>query len=68
MKKNKIKEIGDIARLDIYRDKRCGIPEAIFAENKEPKWLIKILFEMAKERGYAIATRVSRECFREIKR
>ena len=66
--KNKIKEIDDIAKLDIYRDKRCGIPEVIFAENKEPKWLIRILIEMTKERGYAIATRVNKKYLGEIKR
>ncbi|MBU4376688.1 MAG: nickel pincer cofactor biosynthesis protein LarB [Candidatus Omnitrophica bacterium] len=66
--KNKIKEIDDIAKLDIYRDKRCGIPEVIFAENKELKWLIRILIEMTKKRGYAIATRVNKICLGEIKR
>ncbi|MHB8155325.1 MAG: nickel pincer cofactor biosynthesis protein LarB [Candidatus Omnitrophota bacterium] len=66
--KNKIKEIDDIAKLDIYRDKRCGIPEVIFAENKELKCLIRILIEMTKERGCAIATRVNKKCLREIKR
>jgi len=63
-----IKEIRDVARLDIYRDKRCGIPEVIFSEHKEPKWLIRILIEMTKERGYAIATRIDKKYLGEIKR
>ena len=64
----RIKEIEDIAKLDIYRDKKCGIPEVILAEGKEPKWVVKLLMGMAKARGIAIATRVNKECFKEIKR
>ena len=63
-----IKEVKDIARLDIYRDKKCGIPEVIFAEGKEPKWVVELLNGMVKERGIAIASRVDKECFKEIKR
>jgi len=64
----KIKEIDDIAKLDIYRDKRCGIPEVILAEGKEPKWVAKLLFGMAKAKGIAIATRVDKKCLKEIKK
>jgi len=63
-----IKEINDIAKLDIYRDKKCGIPEVILAEGKEPKWVVELLNGMARERGIAIASRVDKECLREIKR
>jgi NCAIR mutase (PurE)-related protein len=41
-----IKEVKDIAKLDVYRDKKCGIPEVIFAEGKEPKWVVKLLMGM----------------------
>ena len=63
-----IKEVKDIARLDIYRDKKCGIPEVIFAEGKESKWVVELLNGMVKERGIAIASRVDKECFEAIKR
>jgi len=63
-----IKEVKGIAKLDIYRDKKCGIPEVILAEGKEPKWVVNLLVEMAKVKGIAIATRVNKECFKEIKR
>ncbi len=63
-----IKEVKDIAKLDIYRDKKCGIPEVILAEGKEPKWVAELLIAMTKEKGIAIATRVDKECFKEIKR
>ena len=55
-----------IARLDIYRDKRCAIPEVVLAEGKEPEWVAELLIEMVKAKGIAIATRVSKDCFREI--
>lgn len=64
----RIKEIEDIAKLDIYRDKKCGIPEVILAEGKEPKWVVKLLMGMAKARGIAIASRVNKECFEAIER
>ena len=57
----RIKEIGDIAKLDIYRDKKCGIPEVILAEGKEPKWVAELLIGMAKARGIAIVSRVDKE-------
>lgn len=66
--KRKIKEVRDIAKLDVYRDKRCGIPEVILAEGKEPEWVVKLLNEMARERGIAIATRVDKRCLRELKK
>lgn len=64
----KIKEVRDVARLDLYRDKRCGIPEVILAEGKESKWVAELLIAMAKEKDIAIATRVDKECLKEIKR
>lgn len=53
-----IKHIKDLARLDIYREKRSGIPEVILASGKEPKSVAKLLINMAKEKGKAIATRI----------
>lgn len=64
----KIKEIEDIAKLDIYRDKRCGIPEAILAEGKKPEWVAKLLMAMTEEKGAVLATRVDKECFKLIKK
>jgi len=63
-----IKEVKDIAKLDVYRDKKCGIPEVILAEGKEPKWVAELLIAMTKEKGIAIATRVDKECLKEIER
>jgi NCAIR mutase (PurE)-related protein len=64
----RIKEVKDIAKLDIYRDKKCGIPEVILAEGKELKWVVELLSAMVKERGVAIASRVDKDCLRGIKK
>ncbi|MCM8792569.1 MAG: nickel pincer cofactor biosynthesis protein LarB [Candidatus Omnitrophica bacterium] len=63
-----IKKIEDIARLDVYREAWAGIPEIILAEGKDSQWITKLLVEMAKRKGMAIATRVNKESVKEIKR
>lgn len=62
----KIKHIKDLARLDLCREKRSGIPEFIFAEGKEPKDVARVMISMTNEKGKAIATRVDERCFQEI--
>lgn len=63
-----IKHIKDLARLDICREKRSGIPEVILASGKEPKSVAKLLINMAKEKGKAIATRVDKNCLAEVRK
>jgi NCAIR mutase (PurE)-related protein len=64
----KIKKVENIGRLDIQRDKRCGIPEVVFAEGKKPEWVAELLKQMLNTKGMALATRVDSRCFREIKK
>lgn len=63
-----IKHIKDLARLDICREKRSGIPEVILALGKEPKSVAKLLINIAKEKGKAIATRVDKNCLAKIRK
>lgn len=63
----KLRFVDDLARLDVYRDRRAGIPEVILAEGKKPEWVAKLLLEMTKERGRAMATRVDQACIQKIK-
>lgn len=60
-------ELEGLARLDQHRDKRTGIPEAIYAENKDPKTLPQLLTAMAEKRGRAMATRVPKEWMEGVK-
>jgi len=63
-----IKHIKDLAKLDICREKRSGIPEVILASGKEPKSVAKLLISMAKEKGKAIATRIDKSCLAKIRK
>ncbi|MEM2933846.1 MAG: nickel pincer cofactor biosynthesis protein LarB [Methanocellales archaeon] len=53
------KKLEKIAKLDIHREKRTGIPEAILAEGKSIKALIKIAKAQLQSEGKAIITRLS---------
>ncbi len=63
-----IKHIKDLARLDICREKRSGIPEVILASGKEPESVAKLLINMAKEKGKATATKVDKNCLAKIRK
>lgn len=63
----KLKLVDKLARLDLHRKVRTGIPEVILAEGKKPEWVVKLLLEMAKAQGRAIATRVNPELAKKIK-
>jgi NCAIR mutase (PurE)-related protein len=56
------------ANVDHHRTLRVGMPEVIFGPGKDPKHIAEIFFHLA-ERGHnVLATRVSDEQFRAIKR
>ena len=57
LKANMIEEIGDLAKLDIFRKTRTGIPEVIYAQNKAPQLLIQISLQFLKNKKYAIISR-----------
>jgi len=63
----KIKYIDDLAKLDLCRGERTGIPEAVFAEAKQPADVVNILKALVEEKGYAMATRVTPTCLEAIK-
>lgn len=51
--------IGDIARIDLGRSVRCGVPEAVLAEGKEIESLVAIAEEYTRNAGRCLVTRVS---------
>jgi len=53
--------VGEMAKLDVCRAARIGIPEAILAEGKEKKNLVEIALAYLEETGSVIITRVSDE-------
>ncbi len=57
LKANIIKEVGDLAKLDIFRKTRTGVPEVIYAQNKEINILIDIISGFLESKKFAIVTR-----------
>jgi NCAIR mutase (PurE)-related protein len=57
LKANLIEEVGDLAKLDVFRKTRTGIPEIIFAQNKTPQMLIDIISQFLKSKKFAIISR-----------
>jgi NCAIR mutase (PurE)-related protein len=56
-----IEEIDNLARIDVGRGFRKGVPEIIFAEGKTVEELVKIAAKMVNETGRAIISRASKE-------
>jgi NCAIR mutase (PurE)-related protein len=63
-----VKRVGDLARLDIGRAYRVGVPEMILGEGKRPSDVARLAIEVAVENGYALVTRANERCVEEIER
>lgn len=61
LKANLITDIGDLAKLDIFRKTRTGTPEVILANNKDPRILIDIISGFLKSKKFAIISRYNEE-------
>ena len=61
LKANLVEEVGDIAKLDILRKTRTGIPEVVFAQNKDPQILLDITSGFLKKNKFAIISRYNKE-------
>ncbi|MCZ7398549.1 MAG: phosphoribosylaminoimidazole carboxylase [Candidatus Methanoperedens sp.] len=59
--------LSDIARVDVHRAKRTGIPEAIIADCKTCDEVASIARVLLKNEGRAIVTRVKDEDYKELK-
>lgn len=55
----RIEEVGDIARLDLGRRIRCGIPEVVLAEGKDPAHLSDIALTHARASGRCVVSRIN---------
>jgi len=68
LKTHAVKKVADLAKLDVGRGVRRGIPEIILAENKPPKETAAIATEMAESTGSTIVTRVNNKHIKELRR
>lgn len=55
----RLEHIGDIACLDLGRNVRCGMPEVVLAEGKNPGHLAEIVLRHAEAAGRCVVTRIS---------
>lgn len=62
-----VRRIRELARLDVGRAHRTGVPEVILAEGKSPEIVAKAAGAMARSGGYALVTRVQDIHLRAIK-
>ena len=57
LKANIIEEVGDLAKLDLFRKIRTGIVEVIYAENKTPQMVLEITKAILEKKEFAIISR-----------
>ncbi|MCP8315523.1 MAG: nickel pincer cofactor biosynthesis protein LarB [archaeon] len=67
LKLSAIEKVSNIARVDIGREFRKGIPEIILAIGKAPKETARIAFHVMKKRGRVIVSRADDKCIKAIK-
>jgi len=56
-----IEEVGDLARLDIGREIRHGIPEVVIAEDKPPEDVAEIARKALDQKGRVIISRATKQ-------
>jgi NCAIR mutase (PurE)-related protein len=59
LKLDVIEKVSNVAKLDVGRENRCGVPEIILAEGKSTVDLIAICSRMLEKTGRAIVTRLN---------
>lgn len=57
----RLEAVGELARIDLGREVRCGLPEAVLAEGKPAPQLAAIAVAHAQSAGRCLVTRVSEE-------
>jgi hypothetical protein len=63
-----IEYVEDLARLDVGRDMRRGIPEVVFGEGKAYSDLTKIIDAALKRKGSVIISRINNDHLRKLHR
>jgi len=61
-----IQKIGDLASIDLNRERRRGIPEVILAQGKSKESLLKIIEGMLESNDKIIVTRADKDQTRDI--
>ncbi|NWG09222.1 MAG: nickel pincer cofactor biosynthesis protein LarB [Nitrososphaerales archaeon] len=67
LKLSAIERVSDIARVDIGREFRKGIPEIIMASGKAPKDTARIALHLMNKRGRSIVSHADDRCIKAIR-
>ncbi|WNY24502.1 nickel pincer cofactor biosynthesis protein LarB [Methanolapillus millepedarum] len=59
--------VSDIAKIDTFRCRRTGVPEAVLAEGKKTADLVKIIKAQVAANGRVLVTRVSKKKLKALK-
>ena len=54
----RVERVGEFASIDLGRNVRCGMPEVVLAEGKDPDHLAKITIRYAEKSGRCVVTRI----------
>ncbi len=54
------------AKIDMDRERRCGLPEVVFCAGKEPKHIVQILNQLRQNASLILATRASSDIFSTV--
>jgi len=63
-----IEEIGNLARLDVSREFRKGVPEIVIAEGKTPEDVVSIVLATLSRQGRAIVSRTNEQYIEAVKK
>jgi len=63
-----IKEVGKLAKLDVHRESRKGIPEIVLAEGKTPEETAEIAEKFLAEKGRVIVSRASKRHIQALRK
>ncbi len=63
-----IQEVGKLAKLDIHRESRKGIPEIVLAEGKTPEETVKIAKKLLAVKGKVIFSKASKSHIKALRK
>jgi len=59
-------EVGELAKIDVGRFVRTGVPEAILGEGKDSNTIVEISKKLIEKNGKVIITRISGEKMKNV--
>jgi hypothetical protein len=61
LKADHIENVGELAKLDVFRKTRTGVPEVIYAQSKTAQMVLEIVTSFIKSKKFSIISRYNEE-------